>query len=316
MGANVGTSTVTATSGAPGASTRTPRRCADARRGTTRRCAGDEHGGVRPGGGRGFRVRRGDAGKGAEMTGCDIASVAEEAEARYRDGQEPEPEMRGAGGRAPAWVRLGEVRCGRMEGGRFVMERGERQGRARRPPVPSRNGRARTSGPWSSEASGTGRRGRPPARSARIRRRCPRGRGGARPWTACHTPTPPPGRRGDGRACVRIRKPRERSQAFAAGAIEVDSGAVLSVQHVRIQSEAQPPLSGALVASGSVCGGVSPPPPRPRPPRAVRIYTQGRFSASGQAPSRQAGPRKCNCVGIILNRVISSVQVSFTAARC
>ena len=62
------------------------------------------------------------------MTGYDIASVAEEAEARYRDGQQPEPEIHGAGGRAPAWVRLGEVRCGRMEGGRFAVERVERQG--------------------------------------------------------------------------------------------------------------------------------------------------------------------------------------------
>lgn len=64
------------------------------------------------------------------MTGYDIASVVEEAEARYRDGQQPEPEIHGAGGRAPAWVRLGEVRCGRMEGGRFAVERVERQGRA------------------------------------------------------------------------------------------------------------------------------------------------------------------------------------------
>lgn len=40
-------------------------------------------------------------------------------------GPEPMPaeDMRHGAGSPPPWVRLGQVRCGRMEGGRFVVER-------------------------------------------------------------------------------------------------------------------------------------------------------------------------------------------------
>lgn len=52
-----------------------------------------------------------------------VAAMAEAAEAAYREGSAPSCEVRGLPGSPPPWVRLGEVRCGRMSGGVFEVER-------------------------------------------------------------------------------------------------------------------------------------------------------------------------------------------------